>query len=97
MDQFLVHCKISNALWSIIFSVVRFRWVVPHRVVDLFACSIGFFGRSWSSIIWKIVPSCLMWCIWRDRNDWSFEDSEWMVKELKDFFFKTITGQLPWT
>jgi hypothetical protein len=32
----------------------------------------------------------LMWCIWRERNDRSFEDSERMVVKLKAFFFNTL-------
>jgi hypothetical protein len=28
-----------------------------------------------------------MWCIWREINYWSFEDSERMVAELKALFF----------
>jgi len=37
-----------------------------------------------------MVPSCLMWSFWRERNDQSFENRERMVVELKDIFFKTL-------
>ncbi len=53
-------------------------------------CWKGFLGRNRNNIIWKMVLSCLIRCIWRERNDWSFEDSERTVKELKDFFLKTL-------
>jgi hypothetical protein len=33
-----------------------------------------------------MIPLCLMWCIWRERNYQSFEDRERMVAELKAFF-----------
>ena len=29
-----------------------------------------------SAIVWKIVPLCLLWCLWQEKNDRSFEDSE---------------------
>jgi hypothetical protein len=31
-----------------------------------------------------------MWCIWRERNNRSFEDSERIVAELKALFFHTL-------
>jgi hypothetical protein len=38
VDHLLLHCKIVSALWNTIFSSVELAWIVPSRVVDLFAC-----------------------------------------------------------
>ena len=35
------------------------------------------------------VSYCLIWCIWRERNNWSFEDSKRTMAYLKLLFFKT--------
>ena len=43
-----------------------------------------------NSAIWMVVPHCLMWCIWRERNNWHFEDLEKKVLDLKLIFFKTL-------
>jgi hypothetical protein len=37
-----------------------------------------------------MVPSILLWCLWRERNDRNFEDCERMVVEIKSFFFNTL-------
>jgi hypothetical protein len=37
MDH-LLHCEVSGALWNSIFGRVGLSWVMPRRVVDLFAC-----------------------------------------------------------
>jgi hypothetical protein len=59
------------------------------RVVDLFAC--WWTGRrSRNTVVWKMVPSCLMWCLWRERSDRKFEDQERTFEELKSFFFFTL-------
>jgi hypothetical protein len=42
----------------------------------LFACWQGKFSRQESSEIWKSIPLCLMWIIWRERNKWTFEGIE---------------------
>jgi hypothetical protein len=68
MDHLLFHCEVARALWNAIFSRFSLTWVMPLWVVDLFACWwIG--GRSWSAVVWKTVPSCLFWCVWRERSD----------------------------
>ena len=33
--------------------------------------------------IWKAIPYCLMWCIWRQRNARSFEGCEKSVVDPK--------------
>jgi hypothetical protein len=32
-------------------------------------------------------PSCLLWCLWREMNDKSFEDRERSLEKLKSLFF----------
>jgi hypothetical protein len=64
-------------------------------VRDLFTCWREQFGSPQSEAVWKMIPLCLMWCIWRERNDRSFEDSERTVAELKAFFNTFSIGWLP--
>ena len=33
--------------------------------------------------IWNLVPGCLMWIVWLERNRQSFEDKEKALDELK--------------
>jgi hypothetical protein len=40
--------------------------------------------------VWKLVPLCLLWCLWRERNDKSFEDPEITLEEIKCLFFYTL-------
>ena len=47
-------------------------------------------GRHRNIRVWKAVPHCLMWCLWRERNGHSFEDSKWTIVGLKLLFFRTL-------
>jgi hypothetical protein len=38
MNHLLLHSEISGALWNAILSHLELDWVMPKRVVDLFAC-----------------------------------------------------------
>jgi hypothetical protein len=58
VDHLLLHCEVARALWNAIFSCFSLSWVMPLRVVDLFACWwTG--GRPRSAAVWKMVPCFL--------------------------------------
>jgi hypothetical protein len=89
VDHLLLHCEVARALWNAIFSRFSLSWVMPLRVVDLFAC--WWTGcRSRSAAVWKMVPCCLLWCLWREHNDRQFEDKERTIDDLISFFFHSL-------
>lgn len=40
--------------------------------------------------VWKMIPLCIMWCIWSERNECCFEDKEHTMAELHNFFVHTL-------
>ena len=54
----------------------------------------GSFGRHQNGYIWSIIPHCLMWCLWRERNCRCFEDYESSIPDLKLLFFRTLMDWL---
>jgi hypothetical protein len=88
VDHILLHCEVTSVLWSM-FSLFGLAWVMPRQVVDLFDYWRGQFGCSYSTTMWEIIRSCIMWCIWRERNKCNFEDRERTMVDLKAFFFST--------
>ena len=93
-------CEINIVLqnaFSTCFQYVKFyfsNWGLHHvsRYIQggLLACWQGHFGRLRNGVIWKIVPPCLMWCIWKERNNRCFEDSERAIPDIKLLFFRTL-------
>jgi hypothetical protein len=54
----LLHCEVACVLWNALFSRFNLSWVMPRRVVDLFACWwTG--GCSRSAVVWNMVLCCL--------------------------------------
>jgi hypothetical protein len=47
-------------------------------------------GRSRSAVVQKMIPLCLMWCLWSERNARCFEDSTRALEELIHFFLYTL-------
>ena len=67
---------------------------MPQSVVGLLACWQGRLGRHRNGRIWLIVPHCLMWCLWRERNSRCFENNERFIPNLKLFFLRTLLDWL---
>ena len=85
----LLHCESAQVLWNTFFSGFGLAWVMPRGVVNLLHC--WWSGvRSCSTMVWKMVPLCIMWCLWSERNGRFFEDSEKSLGDLVHFFFTTL-------
>jgi hypothetical protein len=54
---------------------------MPRRVIDLFACWWKS-GRPMSVAIWKMVPICIFWCVWKERNLKCFDDLESSLEDI---------------
>uniref|UniRef100_A0A2N9GE37 Reverse transcriptase domain-containing protein n=1 Tax=Fagus sylvatica TaxID=28930 RepID=A0A2N9GE37_FAGSY len=90
VDHLFLHCLVASDLWSMVFGLFGVQWVMPHTVLDLFHGWLGKFGRHDTIQVWKMIPHCLIWCLWREWNARHFEDSERSLPELKLFFFQTL-------
>jgi hypothetical protein len=76
VDHILLHCVAASGLWNAFFARFGLCWWTG--------------GRSRSAVIWKMVPHCIIWCIWRERNNRCFEDSLRSRVELLHFFLFTL-------
>ena len=47
------------------------HWVMPGSVVGLLFCWHQWLGNH-NSDIWNLVPGCLIWIVWLERNRRSF-------------------------
>ena len=90
VDHLLLHCPIACELWSLVFYFFGIHWVMPRKVIELFESWQGMFGRHRNIVLWRIVPHCLLWCIWRERNARNFEGCERSMLEIKSFFLHTL-------
>ena len=89
-DHLFLHCPLAKDLWDTALSLFEVSWVMPQQVRGLFDCWTR--GLIWHqhSLIWKALPHCLMWCLWRERNLRNFEDVELGSLDLKLLFLQTL-------
>jgi hypothetical protein len=89
VDHLLLHCDVASAMWNNIFTRFGMSWIMPRRVIDLFACWWKS-GRPRSAAIWKMVPICILWCIWNERNHRCFEHLESSMEDILALFLHTL-------
>ena len=92
VDHLFLHCPVASELWSMVFGLFGVYWVMPLSIVGLFACWQGRFGHHSNGDIWMVVPHCLLWCIWKERNSRCFEDIKHSMPDIKLLFFRTLLG-----
>jgi hypothetical protein len=63
--------------------------VMPRQVFDLLAYWWSF-GRRRSDAVWKMVPICLFWCLWQERNNRFFEDLKRSLEDILSSCFRTL-------
>ena len=94
VDHLFLHCPFAMDLWTMVLGLFGVSWVMPRTVLGLLGCWQGSFSRHRNGYIWSIIPHCLMWCLWRERNSRCFEDYENSIPDLKLLFFRTLRDWL---
>ena len=58
-------------------------WTMPRRVSDVLKCWNSDTNPSNKKERWKIVPACIWWTVWGERNKVCFEDKAISIQKLK--------------
>ena len=87
-------CRNKDANVAVVLGLFGVSWVMPHSVLGLLWCWQGSFDHHRNGYIWSIIPHCLLWCLWRERNSRCFEDTERSIPDLKLLFFRTLRDWL---
>uniref|UniRef100_A0A2N9EL19 Reverse transcriptase domain-containing protein n=1 Tax=Fagus sylvatica TaxID=28930 RepID=A0A2N9EL19_FAGSY len=93
VDHLLLHCSAGQKLWNYVFLTFRVHWVLPRKVADLLFGWHNWFGKHHSHI-WNLIPLCLMWTVWRERNLRTFEDLSTPPDQLLGTF---VTSLFDWS
>uniref|UniRef100_A0A2N9IF07 Reverse transcriptase zinc-binding domain-containing protein n=1 Tax=Fagus sylvatica TaxID=28930 RepID=A0A2N9IF07_FAGSY len=90
ISHLLLHCSAAMEIWYFMFSIFGIQWVMPGGVIALLSC----WGDSCHSTrirkVWDMVPPCVFWCIWWERNSRSFEGKERNLMEVKGTVLRTL-------
>ena len=89
MDHLLLHYPVAHSLWVHMLQFFRIQKVMSGFVESMVFCWSYWLGK-FNADIWKLVPGCLMWIVWTERNQHSFEDTEKSRVQLQALCQKTM-------
>ena len=89
-DHLILFCKKVTMLWSLLFSLFDVQWVLYSSIKrNLIGWHSAFVSKR-NEKAWRATPLCLMWTLWKERNERVFNDTECSDQALKHFFFCTL-------
>ena len=89
VDHLLLHCEMTHRLWSFVYITFGLSWVISSSIPDLLFGWWNWLGKH-SSQIWNLVPLCILWCIWREWNQRTFEDLNSSDDQMLASFSRTL-------
>ncbi|WMV41199.1 hypothetical protein MTR67_034584 [Solanum verrucosum] len=63
---------------------------MPEHTSDLLSCWIRRGGNKTQKKWWRIIPHCIWWTIWRERNGRNFEDIFNNIQKIKESCIATF-------
>jgi hypothetical protein len=90
VDHLLLHCAAARDLWNAFFARFGLCWVMPRSIKELLA-SWGTAGRTRSVVVWKMIPHCILCCIWREQNNRCFSRTRRGLERSSSIFFLLLS------
>ena len=89
-DHILIHCGKTRELWPLLLSSFGVVWVFLTLVRNLLLeWKIKGLGKK-RRAVWRLAPICLLWCIWGERNQITFQEEEMSDTCLRNLFFRSL-------
>ena len=91
-DHLILFCKKATMLWSLLFSLFDVQWVLHSSIKRNLIAWHGAFVSKKKEKAWRAAPLCLMWTLWKKRNERLFNDTERSDQALKLSFLYTFVN-----
>ena len=73
VDHILLHCSMAGMLWNFVFHSFGIQWLLPKKGCRSFGWMVEHVRKAYLKHL-DLFPSCLMWTLWHERNQHTFEE-----------------------
>ncbi|KAG5593819.1 hypothetical protein H5410_035051 [Solanum commersonii] len=73
----------ADQLWRIFICLRKITWVKPRNIEGVLKCWMRVGNATAKEERWKIVPACIWWTVWKERNQRCFEGKQNNMQNFK--------------
>ncbi|WMV57703.1 hypothetical protein MTR67_051088, partial [Solanum verrucosum] len=82
-SHLFLHCTFTAEIWSMFLNYLEVKWTMPEHTADLLSCWIRRGGSKRQKTWWNLIPHCIWWIVWKERNSRNFEDISNSIHKVK--------------
>ena len=82
-NRLFLHCKFAAQIWNPFLNITSMNWTTPEHTSDMLSCWIRRGGSKSQKRWWKLIPSCVWWSDWKEKNGRGFEDRSNSIHKVK--------------
>ena len=83
INHLFLHCTWTEQLWRMFICLKGIRWVKPRSIKGILSSWNRDGNASDKEKRWELVPACIWWTIWKERNSRSFENWQNSLQKIK--------------
>ncbi|KAG5569956.1 hypothetical protein H5410_059722 [Solanum commersonii] len=83
-SHLFLHCRVTGQLWSLFLRLTGNSWTMPEHTADLLSCWIRRGGSKSQKKWWRIIPACIWWSVWKERNGRCYENKSNSIQKVKE-------------
>ncbi|KAK6796557.1 hypothetical protein RDI58_004258 [Solanum bulbocastanum] len=83
VSHLFLHCRITNQLWDLFINKKGLKWVMPRRVTQTLKIWSSYANISGHRERWKIIPACIWWSTWKERNLRCHQNKSNTIQKMK--------------
>jgi len=83
-NHLFLHCRVTGQLWSLFLRLTGNSWTMPEHTADLLSCWIRRGGSKSQKKWWRIIPACIWWSVWKERNGRCYENKSNSIQKVKE-------------
>ena len=83
VNHLFLHCRITNILWNVFINQKDMKKVMPRKVMQTLKLWSSYASITGHKERWKIIPACIWWSMWKERNLRCFQNKSNSIQKIK--------------
>lgn len=83
VNHLFLHCRTRNQIWRTFTGMKGLNWVMPRKIEQALKIWSSYANIVFYKDRWKMIPACIWWSVWTERNLRCFQNKENNLQKMK--------------